>query len=102
MRRVQLAGLAALGVVVVLVVAVGTAYALDARSHDGQVARNVSLAGHDISGMDRAQLTRVVHDLAARHPDTKVVVKAGGSGFETTAKTLGIQVDERATVDAAL
>src|SRR4051794_39669109 len=102
MRRVRMAGIAALGALVVLVLAVGTAYALDARSHDGEVAGHVTLAGRSIAGMNRAELTRAVADLAARHPGAKVTVRASGTGFETTAETLGIQVDQAKTVADAL
>jgi vancomycin resistance protein YoaR len=93
------ASTAALGAGVLVLFAVwGVAAALDG----GGVARNVSLAGRDVSGMDRVALTAVVDEIAAGYATTPVELRVDGQTITTTAGDLGISVDRDETVAQAL
>jgi vancomycin resistance protein YoaR len=85
-----------------LAVVVVGAWALDANAHDGKVLRRVTLAGRDVSGLERVRLARVVDEVAAAVPTEQVEVRAPGGGFTVPAADLGVQVDRAATVRAAL
>jgi vancomycin resistance protein YoaR len=95
-------GFLALAVLVALAAVVVGVAVLDLSRHDGRVLRHVTLAGHDVSGMDEAQLRKVVADVAATLPDQEVRVDAPGGGFSTSARSLGLRVVEPATARAAL
>ena len=96
LRRLLVALAALAGVVLVVVIAWG----IDLRAHDGEVVRNTELAGRDIGGMTRAQVARVVTDVASEFEAADITVRAGGEGFTTDASTLGVAVDETATLGA--
>ncbi|HVF31992.1 MAG TPA: VanW family protein [Acidimicrobiales bacterium] len=97
-RRFLYALAALLGVVV----AVLAAWAIDANGHDGKVLRNVTLAGRDVSDLTRAQLDRIVAEVADEVPTQQVEVRADGGGFTVPAADLGVTVDRAATARAAL
>ncbi|HJR25574.1 MAG TPA: hypothetical protein VJ804_08885, partial [Acidimicrobiales bacterium] len=97
---------------VVLLVVLVIAWAIDTSS--GGVARNVSLAGTDVSGASEAELASTVEDLAAAWVDVPVelVVTPGRADdgtettepdvYTTTAGEIGLMVDQDRTVEAAL
>jgi vancomycin resistance protein YoaR len=89
-------------VVVGLAVVVVGAWAVDLKRHEDKVLRNVTLAGHEVGGLDAARLRRVVATVADEVPTRTVEVKAPGGGFSTDAATLGVVVAERSTVDGAM
>ena len=101
MRGARRFFVAALGLVAAVVVVVTAAWAFDTRSDD-EVARNVTLAGRDVSGLTRAELTTVVREIARRYGETAVFVDAPGGGFSMPPSEIGLTVDEQATVDAVL
>lgn len=68
----------------------------------GGVARNVELAGTDIGGMSEAELSAQVARLARAFADTPVEITSGGSTYETTARALGLMVDDDRTLAAGL
>jgi vancomycin resistance protein YoaR len=78
------------------------AWAYDVRAADGEALRRVVVAGEEVAGLDRAQLTPVVAGLAERYAASTVTVRTPEGEFEATAAELGLQVDQAATVDAAL
>jgi vancomycin resistance protein YoaR len=88
------------GLVGALVALVVVSIADDIRT-DGEVGRNVSLAGRDVSGLDDAGLTAVVQELAASYQTTPVEIRTDAGVLETTAGDLGLQIDEAATIEEA-
>jgi vancomycin resistance protein YoaR len=96
----------------VLLVVLVVGWAIDTSS--GGVARNVTLAGVDISNESEAEVTSAVEDLAARWAEVPVelVVRPGRGEdgteveepdvYRTTAGEIGLMVDEDRTVEAAL
>lgn len=101
MRRALTVALVALAAVFGVVVVLLVAWSVDTR-RDGEVVRNVVLAGRPIGGMDRAQLAGVVGDVAERYQGAQIDVRAPRGGFTTTAKELGVSVSAAATLEAAL
>lgn len=101
MRRALTVALVALAAVFGVVVILVVAWSIDT-GRDDEVVRNVVLAGRPIGGMDRAQLTTVVRDVAERYQGAQIDVRAPRGGFTTTAKELGVSVSEADTVEAAL
>ncbi len=98
LRRCLYALLALLGVGIVVL----GAWALDANAHDGKVLRGVTLAGHDVSGLSRPALRRVVRQVALEVPAQQVEVRAPEGGFVAPAADLGLQVDPARTTTSAL
>jgi vancomycin resistance protein YoaR len=97
-RRCLYALAALLGAAVVIL----GGWALDANAHDGKVLRRVTLAGRDISSLTRPELAAVVDAVAADVPTKEVEVRAEGGGFTVDAASLGVSVDEVATIRSAL
>jgi vancomycin resistance protein YoaR len=91
----------------VLLVVLIIAWAVDTSS--GGVARNVRLAGQDISNVSEAELSSRVKSLADAYAGTKVEIRADaadGSGapdvYTTTAGQIGLTIDQDRTVQQAL
>ena len=78
------------------------AYLVDGAAQNGRVARNVSVAGESVGGLNRTELEVKVNELAADFPDTPVTINAEDLSIETTAGDLGYEIDVDATVDRAL
>src|SRR5689334_23864127 len=89
----------ALGVAVLGFGLVGTAMAVTGR---GKVGRNVTLAGHSVAGLSRAELTTRVKALDADLRKKTVSVDAPRGGFKLSLEKLGVAVDVQQTVDRAL
>jgi vancomycin resistance protein YoaR len=101
MRRALTASLIALAAVFGVVVLLLVAWSIDNSNHHGEVVRNVRLAGREIGGMTRPQITEVVRDVAARYKGAEVEVRAPGGSFTVAAEAIGLSVSETATVEAA-
>lgn len=102
MRTAKTIVLRVLGSVVGLFLLVVLAWLADTNRHDGEVLRNVTLAGRRVGGMDRAKLSAEVARLADRYAKSPVHVDAPGGGFVTTAADLKLSLEQNATVQAAL
>lgn len=102
MRRARRFFLSALALVAGVVVLVAAAWALDTNRSDGKVARNVTVAGKDVSGLDRAGLTDVLAGVAQAYASQPLQVTAPGGGFTIQPAEIGLAVDQAATVDAVL
>lgn len=102
MRLLRRGGFVALGFFVTMAVALPVAYVLDARSHDGRVARNVQLAGTPIGGLTKAQLEHVVQRVATKLATATIVVDAPKGGFSSDAKAMGVDLAAVETVEDAL
>jgi vancomycin resistance protein YoaR len=87
-----------LGLALVILVAV---WAIDALRTDGQVARNVHLAGRNVSGMDDDRLAEVVREIAATYQQTPVEIQTDAGSIQTTTGDLGLAIDEPATIARA-
>ena len=92
----------ALGGAVGLAVAVVVAWAADSALAGGAVARNTEIAGRPAGGMSKAQLHRLVADVAGKYRTSPVVIEAPHGGFTTNAHDLGLGIDTAATERAAL
>jgi vancomycin resistance protein YoaR len=98
-RRVGFIALwSALGVIVVLFVA----WAIDSAMHSGEVMRNVSVAGEPVGGLDETELRAVVTTLAESASQRSVTIETPNGTLETTAASVGLDVDSDTTVDRAL
>ena len=102
MRRARRWFLATLGAVAAAGILLLVAFAVDAKRSEGEVARNVVLAGRQVGGLDRSQLASVVTELARSYSSEPIEVVAEGGGFTLTATEIGLAVDEEATISAAL
>lgn len=102
MRTAKTIVFRALGAVFGLFLLVVLAWVVDTNSHDGEVLRNVTLAGRDVGGMNRAKLSAEVARLADRYAKSPVQVDAPGGGLVTTASDLKLSLEQNATVQAAL
>ena len=94
--------LVALGVIAGVVLALVIAWGIDLRAHDGEVMRNVELAGRMVGGLRPQQVARVAKAVAPDFEDSPITVQAPGGGFTTNAKTLGVSVSDTATAREAL
>jgi vancomycin resistance protein YoaR len=94
---VRLTGWCFLTLIVLAIAGVVTGYELDSRSHKGEVLRQVSLAGEDVSGMTKSELDVVVGRLGSRVSTAPVQIDAPGGGFSTNAGALGLGVNGPAT-----
>lgn len=102
---------APIAVIVLLLVAWG----VDTASSSGKVGRNVELAGRSISGVSEDELPDIVAEVAKDMAARKVTITspsrqafAGNSGtgraqtYTTTVGALGVSVDQKATIEAAM
>jgi vancomycin resistance protein YoaR len=87
--------------VLVLVLLVGI-WALATRTQHDRVARNVSLAGHDVGGNSPEDLARLVDQLATDEHTTPIHIATPTHSYDTTAGALGLTLDPAATTAAVL
>jgi vancomycin resistance protein YoaR len=88
-------------VVVVLLLIV--AWAADSAMSSGTVGRNVEVAGRQIGGKSEDDLPGILAEVATESGEREVTIEVEGrEPYVTTAATLGLVVDEEATVAAAL
>ncbi|MGI8807254.1 MAG: VanW family protein [Acidimicrobiales bacterium] len=102
MRRVRRFFLFALALVVGVATLVVAAWALDTSRSQDKVARHVSIAGQDVSGLRRAELAGVIAGLARSYGGQQLQVDAPGGGFTIDPAEIGLAVDQSATIDAVL
>ena len=91
-----------LAVPVVLVVGLFAAWLVDTSGDDDQVVRNTELAGRSIGGLSRSRLQAVVDDVAERYPQSTVRITTPAGDVAVGGDELGLALDRRATVEAAL
>ena len=114
-----LRNLALIAAPVVLLVLLILGWAVDTATHSGKVIRNVDLAGTSISGTSEDELPDVVSKLAVDVAAREVTITTGGEPagvqglrgaqeqseartYKTTVGELGLGIDQKATVDAAM
>ena len=91
-----------LGTVVGLVVLTGATWALDTRASDGEVLRNVEVAGRSVGRLDPEGLAPVVASIADDYAGSSVAIRSGSDEIQVPAAELGLAVDQEATMAAAL
>lgn len=91
-----------LGAVAGIVLIVALAWVVDTNRHEGRVLRNVTLAGRDVGGMNRATLSKEVGRLAERYAASIVHVDAPRGGFVASTAELQLSLEQNATVQAAI
>jgi vancomycin resistance protein YoaR len=101
-RTSQKAVLVALGLPILFVLLVGVAWALDVRASEGEVVRNVSLAGTPVGGLSASQLGPVLAALDDDYRTTAVRVRTPEGDFTLQAGEVGLAVDRQATIAAAM
>ena len=93
-----LAGIPALTVVLLV-----AGWGLAMRAQGDHVARNVRLAGHDVSGTTPDALGRVVDQMADDERTTPIhITTSDHHEYDTTASALGLSIDRDATRRAVL
>jgi vancomycin resistance protein YoaR len=102
MRRPSARKAVALMIPLVIVAAAVLTWVVDTRIHTDLVARNVVLDGRAIGGFGQEDLEARVRHLSSTYPDTPVEIHSGDRTLETTVGELGAEVDQDATVAAAL
>lgn len=100
-RARRLLIVAALVLVGLLVVAAG-AYAIDTSGHRDTVARNVTLDGRAIGGLDETRLRETVASIAEAWAQVPVHLDTPRGRFESTLGQLGVVVDQDAAVAASM
>jgi vancomycin resistance protein YoaR len=97
-RRLGLVALVALGAAAIVVT---IAYALDMATHSGEVARNVRLAGTDVSGLGEDELAAAIRAIAARYERATVRIKTSQGTFSAPARDFVLRLDrDETTADA--
>ncbi|MFP5378136.1 MAG: VanW family protein [Acidimicrobiia bacterium] len=94
--------LLAVAAVAVATASATAAWAVDTRRSEGEVVRNVTLAGRDVGGLSPAELDRVIGELSAGFERATVVVETDGPSFSFAAAEVDLTLDEAATAEAAL
>lgn len=102
MRRPRLRLVLGITIPLLVIVVLLAAWALDSSSADGRVPRNVELAGRDIGKSREDALAATVADVADEYAEAVVQVRTPGRTYEVPAGELGLALDQRATVQAAL
>jgi vancomycin resistance protein YoaR len=100
--RARRAGIVALWCSAAVLVLLVAAWAIDTATHSGAVMRNVELGSRTVGGFSQSDLSMVVSALATDNDGRVVVVETPGGSLETTADTIGLQIDLEATEQAAL
>ena len=102
MRRARRFFVYALALVAGLAALTVAAWALDTSGSKDEVARNVTVAGLDVGGLDRAELAGVVAGVARTYRAAPLQIDAPDGGFTIDPAEIGLAVDEGATMKAAL
>ncbi len=78
------------------------AWGVDTALNSGRVARNVSVAGVDVGGLDRAELETELSTLAERYSRTEVIILTADGEVRTTAGDVGLELDPMTTADQVM
>ena len=78
------------------------AWGVDSALNNDNVARNVTVAGVDVSGLDQAQLQAELETAASSYASTAVIIRTADGEVETTAGVVGLELDAAATAEQAM
>lgn len=98
-RRSSLVAAGAIAGVLVLLVA---AWAVDTGLHSGGTMRNVALDGQEVGGLSQSDLSMVVNGMVEANEARRVSIQTPAGNLDTTAKDLGLEIDDQATTEAAM
>ncbi len=102
MRRPRARLVLGLGIPILIVVMLLAVWAIDSSSASGKVPRNVVLGERDISKLAEDELANTVADLAVKYATAEVQVRTPGTTYKVPAGELGLRLDQKATIAAAL
>lgn len=102
MRRPRLRLVLGITIPLLVVVTLLAAWAIDSSSAHGKVPRNVTLAGRDVGKLPEDDLAATVADVAEEYASTPVQVRTPDKTYKVEAAQLGLELDQEATVQAAL
>ncbi len=102
MRRPRARLVLGLGIPLLIVVLLLASWAIDSSSASGKVPRNVTLGSRDISKLPEDELANTVADLADHYAAIQVQIRTPDVTYKAPAGELGLQLDQKATVQAAL
>lgn len=87
---------------VVAVLLLVAAWGLDTALNPGKVARNVSVAGVEVGGLDRPALDLKLAAVADSYENTIVIIRTVDGQTETTAGVVGLELDPVTTADTVM
>lgn len=96
-RRLLVVAIALLSICLGIVLA----WAIDQSNDSNTVARNVTLAGRDIGGLNQAELQAVIDNLASEYESTSLVIN-GEAPFSIPGKAFDLEINEESTTTGAL
>lgn len=102
MRRPRARLIFGLGIPVLIIIILLAAWAIDSSSASGTVPRNVTLGDRDISKLPEDELANTVADLADHYTNVEVQVRTPDRNYKAKSGNLGLELDQAATVQAAL
>ncbi len=88
------------GLPLLVVAVLVAAWGVDSFMHRGKVARNVSVAGETVGGLDDEALQERIEQIAERVSRTPILIETVDGDSEWDAGDLGVTVDVDATVAA--
>ena len=92
----------ALGLPLLVVILLLTAWGVDTATAGGKVPRNVTLAGRDVGKLPEDQLAVAVSDIATHYLTTDVEIRTTERTFTVSGGDLGLRLDQEATMRGAL
>jgi vancomycin resistance protein YoaR len=95
-------GLVTALVIVGLVVLALGGWAIDAKAHEGKVARGVAIGGTGVSGDTPAELATATAALATLYQRAHVRITSPKGTLDATAAMVGLSLDQAATAEAAM
>jgi vancomycin resistance protein YoaR len=100
--RIRRSSLVAAGAIAGALVLLVAAWAIDTGLHSGGAMRNVALDGHEVGGLSQSDLSTVVEAMREANGARRVSIETPAGNLDTTAKDLGLDIDEQGTMRAAL
>ena len=91
-----------LGFFLVIISLAIAAWAVDDARHEGKVARNVTVSGFDVGGLEPTGLAVVLENISSSYASTPVIISTMDGLIETQAGVVGIELDALATAKEVL
>jgi len=101
-RKFLLWGGLLVGILVLLMGGTAVAHMVNEAVYNGEVARNVSVAGVDVSGLGREDFWEVLDEIEAEWGRIPATVAAADFEITTEMSELGVQIDRAAVTEAAM
>ena len=91
-----------LGLPLLVVASLSSAWAIDTAIHRDRVVRNVKIAGETVGGLSDVALRARVEAIANRLMSTRIAIESEIGSGNWTASDLGVSMDVAATYDAVM